>query len=95
MFEDLVPIVALLLVFGIPIIAILTAHQQKMAKLIHGQRPQIDPAVIEEIRSLRTEVSQLQDRVNTMMLDQDTARKLAASPPPVPQSDPLEQRLGG
>jgi hypothetical protein len=95
MFEDLVPIVALLLVFGIPIIAILTAHQQKMAKLIHGQRPQMDPAVIEEIRSLRTEISQLQDRVNTMMLDQDTARKLAASPPPVPQSDPLEQRLGG
>ena len=95
MFEDLVPILALLLVFGIPIIAILTAHQQKMAKLIHGQRAQLDPAVIEEIRSLRMEVSQLQDRVNTLMLDQDTSRKLAGSPPPVPQNENLEQRLGG
>jgi|SRR5579885_491692 len=35
--EELAPIVACIGVFGIPIVAILTSHQRKMAMLFHGQ----------------------------------------------------------
>ncbi|MBX3114995.1 MAG: hypothetical protein KF836_10560 [Fimbriimonadaceae bacterium] len=68
---ELIPIVAIMMVFGIPIAAILTTHQRKMAELIHGKQAeaqQINPAVMHELQTLRGEVSRLRDQVNSQTL---------------------------
>ena len=38
---EMIPVIAMLVVFSVPIIAILTAHQRKMAELMRSQ-PQHD-----------------------------------------------------
>ena len=38
--EVMIPLAAVMLIFGIPIIIILTNHQRKMAELIHGKQGQ-------------------------------------------------------
>lgn len=86
MFEELVPLAAIVFVFGIPLIAILTSHQRKMAELMQRNFSS------ERENLLAQEVAALRDRVNqqTMMLEQLSDRMLTlpqASPPP------LQERL--
>lgn len=71
------PIVAMVMVFGIPIIAILTHHQRKMAELINGRRdPNFDAHVLHELQSLRAEVTRLNAKVNDITLAVDDHRSL-------------------
>ena len=58
--EDLAPLIASIFVFLIPIIAILTAHQRKMAQIIHGnqQNRQFDQNVSAEVNELKQLVYQ-------------------------------------
>lgn len=58
---------AILAVFSIPIVAILTAHQRKMAQLIHGtQGPR------EEVEALRREVTELRNLVYQQAIKLDS-----------------------
>jgi hypothetical protein len=77
----------------IPIIAILTAHQRKMAELMHQRKPEANP---HELLELRRDVQQLKEIVSQQAIQMDdflsNQRKLSASPPAVPAE--LRDRIG-
>ena len=81
MLNDLVPIFAIMMVFGIPIVAILTAHQRKMAELIHGRQEQSNnlSPLVQEVQNLRQEVFELRQRVNEQQIDLDDVKSLGHS----------------
>ncbi|MBX3111386.1 MAG: hypothetical protein KF857_05190 [Fimbriimonadaceae bacterium] len=88
-FEDVFPeMFAMMAVFGIPIIAILTAHQRKMAQIIHerhnGQQQAVDPRLMAELASLRAEIGRLRDVVNQQVLAHDSTYS-GFTPPVVPE----------
>jgi hypothetical protein len=71
----LIPII----IFMIPIVAILTKHQQKMAELIHGQHGQqgqqnVNPNASFETSQLREEVRQLRELMTQQTLALDNLR---------------------
>jgi signal transduction histidine kinase len=76
--EEMIPLVAVVMLFGIPIAAILTAHQRKMAELLNGRPDQnVNPAVMHEIQALRHEVARLQETVHQQAIALDDIRGLA------------------
>lgn len=79
------------LFFLIPIIAILTYHQRKMAEIIHRRdvRDQSDKG---EIQALRAEVYELKQLLHTQMIAMDGLNRTSV-PPPTPHAE-IEQRLG-
>ena len=56
---EFIGLAAVVLFLGIPIVAILTHHQRKMAELIHSRGADLNPAVIDEVHRLRAEVDRL------------------------------------
>jgi len=82
----LIPVVALM----IPIVKILTSHQQKMAELIHGkqqEQAQIAP-LMHEIQSMRAELQHLRESQNVQQIEMDDLKGLRSgalsNPPSVP-----------
>lgn len=73
--ESLIPIVAILMVFGIPLVAILTHHQRKMAELIHAKRNDVNPLVMDEVQRLRNEVAQLRTELHEATIALDDLRR--------------------
>lgn len=69
--EDVAPVVALVMIFGIPIVAILTAHQRKMAELIHGKQGQMPG---QDLAPIYHELKNLRDSVNSLALNVDSLR---------------------
>lgn len=67
--HDLAPLIFMLAVIAIPIVRILTRHQQTMTTLMQQQNQQMDPRVLQqvlfELQELRTQVSQLQRTLPT------------------------------
>lgn len=86
--ENLPEMFAVMAVFGIPIVAILTAHQRKMAQIINErhqvQQAAVNPQVAVELAQLRAEVARLRDVVNQQVLAADRTSALYA-PPTVPE----------
>ncbi|MBX3096518.1 MAG: hypothetical protein KF812_06625 [Fimbriimonadaceae bacterium] len=62
--EEMIPIVAIVFTFGIPIVAILTHHQRKMAELIHGKQGTNDEAIRQELGRLAHENQELKRRLS-------------------------------
>lgn len=93
--EELIAIVAIVFTFGIPIAAILTHHQRKMAEIIHKGRA---PMEASEVHALRVEVAELRDRLNeqTLLLDRTATavERLAAMSLTPPQTPELQARIG-
>jgi hypothetical protein len=91
--ELLIPLAAVILMFGIPIVAILTGHQRKMAELmrqpIQGQQPMSNI----EIQALRAEVRELKQMLADQSLAIDQIR--GASSVSTPPSIPIHERLNG
>jgi len=78
-------------IFMIPIIAILTHHQQKMAEIINrNQRPAIPN---EDIAALRQEIQALKEIVHQQAIALDGRSPLRDVPPPAPAD--VTQRLNG
>ncbi len=74
--DELIPIVAIVATFSVPVIAILVHHQRKMAELIHRQHPQ--PMVASpEVEMLRREVAELKQLVQQQTIAMDDVRSLA------------------
>jgi hypothetical protein len=90
--EDLIPLAAIVMMFGIPIVAILTTHQRKMAELLN-RPPQGQNLTSPEVNQLRYEVSELKQRLDqqTIILD-DLRSHLLTSPPEPPLQDRLQQK---
>lgn len=61
--EDVVGIIGgvigLIILLMIPLVAILTTHQRKMAELMHGKRGQLPNPEVESLRKEMAEVRQL------------------------------------
>lgn len=89
--EDILPLLIPIIIFLIPIIAILTSHQRKMAELMHGQHEDTrqDEGVRREIEALRHEVAALRQRVDdqTLAIDGiDRTRLAEPARPPIPDA---------
>jgi tRNA A22 N-methylase len=90
--EALGPVIAMFMIMGIPILAILSKHQQKMAKIIREDAvAQPNP----QVETLRREVEVLRATVNQQTILMDTIanqqREIMASLNN--SSERLEQRL--
>lgn len=69
--EMLIPLAAVMLIFGIPIIVILTNHQRKMAELIHGKQAQLPG---QDLAPIYHELKNLRDSVNSVAMNVDSLR---------------------
>jgi len=69
-------LVAVVLIFGLPVIAVLTSHQQKMAAIIHGRKDAHNPA---EIEALRRELQDLKNFVHQQAIVTDNLSQLVAN----------------
>lgn len=76
---ELIPIVAIVMTFSVPLVAILVHHQRKMAELIHrnhSQAMQVHP----ESEALRREVAELKHLMHQQAIVLDDMRgRLAAN----------------
>ncbi|MBL8049244.1 MAG: hypothetical protein JNJ45_11255 [Chthonomonas sp.] len=70
--EFIIPLAAVVMIFGIPIVAILTGHQRKMAEIMRGNQTVDNSAhLAREFQMLREEVRTLRDQVNRQALALD------------------------
>ncbi|MEI7577866.1 MAG: hypothetical protein WCK51_13310 [Armatimonadota bacterium] len=69
--RDIAPLIACAMIFGVPIIAILTSHQRKMAELIHGKQGQL-PA--QDLAPIYHELKNLRDSINSLSMNVDSLR---------------------
>lgn len=91
--QAIIPLVGAVMVFGIPIIAIVTHHQRKMAELIHGSQnraQEIEP-LVGEVQRLRHEVAELKQAYYDQQIQLDDLKGLAVGRP-VAEGD-LTQRV--
>ncbi|MBX3096517.1 MAG: hypothetical protein KF812_06620 [Fimbriimonadaceae bacterium] len=93
--DNVLPIISVVLVFGIPIIAILTAHQRKMAELIHQRNSGVDQNLANELLAMRREMSEMRDRLNALTVASDRVQlpPLSATASPEISREEAEQRL--
>ncbi|MBC8065954.1 MAG: hypothetical protein H7Y17_14065 [Chlorobia bacterium] len=87
MLRDIAPFLIPLVIFMIPIIAILTSHQRKMAELIHGNRA--NGNTNGEIEALRREVQELKQLVHQQTLQIDSISRYQ-----LPQTSSQEKYTG-
>ncbi len=68
--EDVLPFAIPIIIFMIPIIAILTRHQQRMAELMHQRQP-VDDNVSHQLMAMQVELRHLRELTtqNTLALD--------------------------
>ena len=86
--DVMIPIIAILVVFGIPIIAILTTHQRKMTELIHRNNPQtVDPLVQQQLANMQAQIADMRSMLQEHIINND--RSVNAPPP----RDSIEHRL--
>ncbi len=84
--EEYIAIVAIVMLFGIPIVAILTHHQRKMAELIHRNHSVQQETKVDEVARLRAEVQQLRRELHETAIALDDARGSKGSS--------IQQRVG-
>lgn len=69
----LIPVVAIVCTFAVPIVAILVHHQRKMAELIHQNHAQsLQPN--QEVQALRHEIAELRQLMNQQTIAMDDLR---------------------
>jgi hypothetical protein len=94
MIEDIIPFAIPIIALLIPIVVILTKHQQKMAELLRGSSQQLHQP--SELAELRREISDLKQVVSQQAIAMDdflsSQAKLRSAPPEVP--DEIRNRLG-
>jgi hypothetical protein len=70
---DIVGLVAVLMTFGIPMVAIITSHQRKLAEIRANTPTHQAPANTSEIEALRRQIAELRDTTTNFDLSFDTA----------------------
>jgi FtsZ-interacting cell division protein ZipA len=71
--EEIIPIIGILAVFGIPLSAIWTSHLRKMAEIKAQQSTDSSESVTREITALRQEVAHLRDTTTKFDMSFDAA----------------------
>lgn len=93
--EEIVPIVGMVMVFGLPIIAVLTHHQRKMAELVRGQHTIPEHNVQRQLEVMQAQINDLRGMIQEHIIKNDQTVSLPQTPPPAPVQPTLEQRLNG
>jgi len=90
--ENLIGLVAVTLIFGIPIVAIFSSHKRRMLEmqLLHGQSNQQSS---KEMDSMRAELKELRERVNDQALVIEDMRSFVRNNNPLHQTQDLQDRL--
>lgn len=80
-FDDIIPVIAVVFFFMIPIVAIMAWHQQRMAMLVRNNAPeqlqgQTPPLpnhsmTSNDVMAIRHEIQQLKDVVNSLAINVD------------------------
>ncbi|MCX6361203.1 MAG: hypothetical protein NT029_15460 [Armatimonadetes bacterium] len=70
---DLVGLVAVMMTFGIPMVAIITSHQRKLAEIQANRPTNQASASTSEIEALRRQIAELRDTTTNFDLSFDTA----------------------
>lgn len=86
---EMTPLIIPILLFLTPIVAILTAHQRKMAEIVHT-RAQPNP----EIDQMRSDLQQLKHLMHEQAIALDNLARQVSSVAGA-SSDELRQRTGG
>ena len=90
----LIPIVAIVVPMLIPIVAILTKHQHRMA-MLYRENSSVDRATMTEIQAMREEMRQLRALVHQQTIAMDDFRQALANPGVEPNiGDRLTQGAG-
>jgi len=91
--DDIIPLVLGAIFFMIPIVAILTSHQQKMAKIM---RQNADTSSNAQIEQMRVEMEALRQLVmqQTIAIDNLSSQQRAHVPAP-PVAERLQQQSNG
>ncbi len=74
--EDVAPFVIPIVMFMIPIVAILTHHQRKMAELLHGNRQSANLSNA-EVEGLRREVQEIKQILHEQTIAIDSLKQSA------------------
>ncbi|RYG25373.1 hypothetical protein EON82_07390 [bacterium] len=82
----MIGLAAVVLIFGTPIIAILTTHQRKMAELLHARYAA--PAINPETAALREEIRELKELVHQQAIAIDNLGR------PLPSEPRIHERIG-
>jgi sensor domain CHASE-containing protein len=69
----LIPLVVATLIFGIPIVAILTHHHRKVLEMKLRLKQEMDQSVRMELQSIRNQIQQLRDTTTQYDMSFDTA----------------------
>ena len=69
----MIPLAAVLCIFGIPIVAILTSHKQKVLEMKLRQKSSADESVMAEFRELKKQFNELRDNTSQYDMSFDTA----------------------
>lgn len=78
----------------IPIVALLTHHQRKMAEIVHRTNPVQDPAVLDEVLRLRDEVNRLRIELQETTIALDDLRGKPQQLSNLANQARLENRIG-
>lgn len=83
--EGFMAVAILLAIFSVPIIAILTTHQRKMAELMHRGQPQqvVDPMVQQQLASMQAQIADMRSMMQEHIINNDRTS----------QASSVEQRL--
>lgn len=88
--EDVLPFLIPILALMIPIVVILTRHQQKMAEILRSDATR--PTVVNpEMELLRQEMRMLRETVNQQTIQMDNMLNARKAPP----ADDVRVNLGG
>lgn len=90
--ENLIGLVAVTLIFGIPIVAIFSSHKRRMLEmqLLHGQGTQQNSR---ELEAMKVELRELRERVNDQALVIEDMRAFVRNNNPLQQNADLQDRL--
>jgi hypothetical protein len=85
--EDVLPFLIPIVLFMIPIVAILTHHQRKMAELYHGSRQALPD---QDIESLKRDMAELKQVVHQQTIALDNLSRFKT----IQLSEDVSQRIG-
>jgi hypothetical protein len=76
--EGIAAVVVPVCLLAIPVIAILTSHQRKMAQLIYTRHVDGSDKLQERVAHLELEVQEVKDRLNASAIENDRLRSALA-----------------
>lgn len=71
--QELIGLVAVVMVFGIPITAIVTAHFRQLAQMKMNRSSEQDQTLLHELQAVKQQIEQLRDTTTQYDMSFDTA----------------------